>query len=99
MIGKVGVEAAKKGVTMAGKKLGEFFAKEGVQQAGKRALRDTLLYSAAEQVIPRALGQDAPDIRDTVVRQASGNILAEGVTAGLKGRSFFGEKGMKAGTA
>ena len=55
MIGKVGVEAAKKGVTMAGKKLGEFFAKEGVQQAGKRALRDTLLYSAAEQVIPRAL--------------------------------------------
>ena len=99
MIGKVGVEAAKKGVTMAGKKLGEFFAKEGVQQAGKRALRDTLLYSAAEQVIPRALGQDAPDIRDTLVRQASGNILAEGVTAGLKGRSFFGEKGMKAGTA
>ena len=99
MIGKVGVEAAKKGVTMAGKKLGEFFAKEGVQQAGKRALRDTLLYSAAEQVIPRALGQDAPDIRDTVVRQASGNILAEGVTAGLKGRSFFGERGMKAGTA
>ena len=99
MIGAAAKVAAKKGVTMAGKKLGEFFAKEGVQQAGKRALRDTLLYSAAEQVIPRALGQDAPDIRDTVVRQASGNILAEGVTAGLKGRSFFGERGMKAGTA
>ena len=100
---------------MAGQKLAEFFTKEGlkkagqqaitaatsegVKQAGKRALRDTLLYSAAEQVIPRALGQDAPDLRDTLVRQASGNILAEGVTAGLKGRSFFGERGMKAGTA
>ena len=28
MIGKVGVEAAKKGVTMAGQKLGEFFTKK-----------------------------------------------------------------------
>ena len=102
-------------IGMAGTKLAEFFTKEGikkagqqavkaatsegVKQAGKRALRDTLLYTAAEQAIPRALGQDAPDIRDTLVRQASGNILAEGVTAGLKGRSFFGEKGMKKGTA
>ena len=101
MIGAAAKVAAKAApaIKMAGTKLGEFFAKEGVKQAGKRALRDTLLYSAAEQVIPRALGQDAPDIRDTLVRQASGNILAEGVTAGLKGRSFFGERGMKAGTA
>jgi len=82
-----------------GKKLGAYLGSEGVKQAGKRALRDTILYTAAEQAIPRALGQNAPDIRDTLVRQASGNILAEGVTAGLKGRSFFGEKGMKAGTA
>ena len=36
MIGKVGVEAAKKGVTMAGQKLGEFFTKEGLKQAGKQ---------------------------------------------------------------
>ena len=101
MIGAAAKVAAKAApaIKMAGTKLGEFFAKEGVKQAGKRALRDTLLYSAAEQVIPRALGQDAPDIRDTLVRQASGNVLAEGVTAGLKGRSFFGERGMKAGTA
>ena len=97
----IGAAAAKIGpaVIMAGKKLGAYLGSEGVKQAGKRALRDTLLYTAAEQAIPRALGQDAPDIRDTLVRQASGNILAEGVTAGLKGRSFFGEKGMKAGTA
>ena len=89
--GKAGGKAVKEGIKAA--------TSEGVKQAGKRALRDTLLYTAAEQAIPRALGQDAPDIRDTLVRQASGNILAEGVTAGLKGRSFFGERGMKAGTA
>jgi len=87
-LGQMGVERAVKAAKS-----------EGVQQAGKRALRDTLLYSAAEQAIPRALGQEAPDLRDTLVRQATGNILAEGVTAGLKGRSFFGEKGMEAGTA
>lgn len=46
MIGKVGVEAAKKGVTMAGKKLGEFFAKEGVQQAGKSFKRHSSLFSS-----------------------------------------------------
>ena len=89
--GKAGGKAVKEGIKAV--------TSEGVKQAGKRALRDTLLYTAAEQAIPRALGQDAPDIRDTLVRQASGNVLAEGVTAGLKGRSFFGEKGMKAGTA
>ena len=87
-------------IGMAGQKLAEFFTKEGlkkagqqavkaatsegVKQAGKRAVRDTLLYSAAEQVIPRALGADAPDIKDTLVRQATGNIIAEGATAGLK---------------
>ena len=36
MIGKVGVEADKKGVTMAGQKLSEFFTKEGLKQAGKQ---------------------------------------------------------------
>jgi hypothetical protein len=87
-------------IGMAGTKLAEFFTKEGlkkagqqavkaatsegVKQAGKRAVRDTLLYSAAEQVIPRALGADAPDIKDTLVRQATGNIIAEGATAGLQ---------------
>ena len=35
-IGKAGVEAAKKGVTMAGQKLSEFFTKEGLKQAGKQ---------------------------------------------------------------
>ena len=92
--------AVGKKAVMAGQKLGSYFSKEGAKklgeqavkaatsegtkQAGKRALRDTILYSAAEQVIPRALGQQAPDIKDTLVRQATGNIIAEGATAGLK---------------
>jgi len=96
--GPQAVAAGKKAV-MAGQKLGTYFSKEGAkklgeqavkaatsegaQQAGKRVLRDTLLYTAAEQGIPRALGQQAPDIRDTLVRQATGNIIAEGATAGL----------------
>ena len=84
-----GVAAAKAfGAKMAGTKLGQYLASEGVKQgvkeAGKRAVRDTVLYTAAEQVIPRALGADAPPLRDTLVRQATGNIIAEGATAGLK---------------
>ena len=87
-------------IGMAGTKLAEFFTKEGlkkagqqavtaatsegVKQAGKRALRDTILYTGLEQGIPRVFGKEAPDIRDTLVRQATGNIIAEGATAGLK---------------
>ena len=89
--GKAGGKAVKEGIKAA--------TSEGVKQAGRRALRDTLLYTAAEQAIPRALGADAPDIRDTLVRQATGNIIAEGVTAGLKGRKFLGAKGMEEGRA
>ena len=77
-------EAFKAGATQLGEKAVKAATSEGVQQAGKRAIRDTLLYSAAEQVIPRALGAEAPSIRDTLVRQATGNIIAEGATAGLQ---------------
>jgi len=85
MIG-IGAAAAKIGpaVIMAGKKLGAYLGSEGVKQASKRALRDTILYTAAEQALPRALGADAPPLKDTLVRQATGNIIAEGATAGLK---------------
>ena len=89
--GKAGGKAVKEGIKAV--------TSEGVKQAGKRALRDTLLYTAAEQAIPRALGADAPDIKDTLVRQATGNIIAEGVTSGLKGRKFLGAKGMEEGRA
>lgn len=77
-------EAFKAGATQLGEQAVKAATSEGVQQAGKRALRDTVLYTAAEQAIPRALGADAPPLRDTLVRQATGNIIAEGATAGLK---------------
>ena len=82
-LGQMGVERAVKAAKS-----------EGVQQAGKRAVRDTLLYSAAEQVIPRALGADAPSLRDTLVRQATGNIIAEGATAGLQRAFPMGKSGL-----
>ena len=34
---KAGVEAAKKGIPMAGQKLADFFSKEGIKQAGNVA--------------------------------------------------------------
>ena len=71
-------------VRMAGTKLGQFLASEGVKEAAKRAARDTAVYTAAEQIIPRVFGQEAPDIRETLVRQATGNVIAEGVTGGLQ---------------
>ena len=71
-------------VRMAGSKLGQFLASEGVKEAAKRAARDTAVYTAAEQIIPRVFGQEAPDIRETLVRQATGNVIAEGVTGGLQ---------------
>lgn len=77
-------EAFKAGATQLGEQAVKAATSEGVKQAGKRALRDTVLYTAAEQAIPRALGADAPPLRDTLVRQATGNIIAEGATAGLK---------------
>ena len=71
-------------VRMAGSKLGQFLTSEGVKDAAKRAARDTAIYTAAEQVIPRVFGQEAPDIKETLVRQATGNVIAEGVTGGLQ---------------
>ena len=71
-------------IRMAGSKLGQFLTSEGVKEAAKRAARDTAVYTAAEQIIPRVFGQEAPDIRETLVRQATGNVIAEGVTGGLQ---------------
>ena len=58
MIGKVGVEAAKKGVTMAGQKLADFFTKEGLKQAGQQVgnVGKALYQNRAE--LASALGDD-----------------------------------------
>ncbi len=65
----------------AGEHLGAFLLRP--QGPAQRIARDTLAYTAAEQGVPRLLGVQAPPIQETLIRQAGGNIVAEGVTAGL----------------
>ena len=78
-------------IRKAGEKLGGFLLRpEGAVQ---RIARDTLAYTAAEQGVPRLLGVQAPPIQETLIRQAGGNIVAEGVTAGL-GKAFPGTGAM-----
>ena len=63
-------------IGMAGTKLAEFFTKEGLKKAGQQAV------TAATSEGVKQAGKRA--LRDTLVRQATGNIIAEGATAGLK---------------
>ena len=72
-------------IRKAGQKLGDFLLRpEGpIQQVA----RDTLAYTAAEQVVPRVFGGEAPPIEESLIRQAGSNIVAEGVTKGLE-RAF-----------
>ena len=70
---------------MAGSKLGDFLLRpSGPLQ---RVARDTLAYTAVEQAVPRIFGAEAPAIEESLIRQAGGNIFAEGVTQGL-GKAF-----------
>jgi hypothetical protein len=78
-------------IRKAGEKLGAFLLRP--QGAAQRIARDTLAYTAAEQGVPRLLGVQAPPIEETLIRQAGGNIVAEGVTAGL-GKAFPGTGAM-----
>jgi len=78
-------------IRKAGEKLGGFLLRP--EGAAQRIARDTLAYTAAEQGVPRLLGVQAPPIQETLIRQAGGNIVAEGVTAGL-GKAFPGTGAM-----
>ena len=65
----------------AGQKLGTFLLRP--QGPVQTIARDTLAYTAAEQAVPRLFGAKAPPIQESLIRQAGGNIVAEGVTGGL----------------
>ena len=52
-----------------------------------------MAYTAAEQAIPRIFGAEAPPIQESLIRQAGGNIIAEGVTGGLT-KAFPGNGAM-----
>ena len=112
MIGKVGVEAAKKGVTMAGQKLGEFFTKEGLKQAGQQvgnvgkalydnraalasALGDDLTRAGAQVMkAPEAVKAGAQAVGEAA-SQAAGQVGKEAVRTGIKLGGKAGGQGVK----
>jgi len=89
MIGKVGVEAAKKGVTMAGQKLGEFFTKEGLKQAGKQVAQQAGNIGRQTGNVGKALYQNRAELAaalgDDLTRAGAQVMKApEAVKAGAK---------------
>ena len=68
MIGKVGVEAAKKGVTMAGQKLSEFFTKEGLKQAGQQVGNVGKALYDNRAALASALGDDLTGVGKGVMK-------------------------------
>jgi len=70
-IGKAGVEAAKKGVTMAGQKLSEFFAKEGVKKVGQQVAQQAGQVFSKEGM--KQAGQQVAQQASNIGRQA-GNV-------------------------
>jgi len=55
---KAGVEAAKKGIPMAGQKLAEFFSKEGMKQAGQQVSNVGKALYDNRAALASALGDD-----------------------------------------
>ena len=112
MIGKVGVEAAKKGVTMAGQKLADFFTKEGLKQAGQQvgnvgkalydnraalasALGDDLTRAGAQVMkAPGAVKAGAQAVGEAA-SQATAQVGKEAVRTGIKLGGKAGGQGVK----
>ena len=62
MIGKVGVEAVKKAIPMAGQKLSEFFTKEGLKQAGKQVTQQAVNIGKQTGNVGKALYQNRAEL-------------------------------------
>jgi hypothetical protein len=106
MIGKVGVEAAKKGVTMAGQKLSEFFAKEGIKKAAQQAGQvfskeginqaGNVATQVGKQIMraPEAVKAGAQAVGEAA-SQAAGQVGKEAVRTGIKLGGKAGGQGVK----
>ena len=104
--------AVKTGVTMAGKKLGDFLVRQGIKVGGKaggyavkeagkvagRAAVDAGVGLALEQGLPRAMGQEpTSSLGESVLRQTSAGLIGRGVETGL-GKVFPGTAVTNMGT-
>ncbi len=59
---KAGVEAAKKGIPMAGQKLAEFFSKEGMKQAGQQVAQQASTIGKQAGNVGKALYQNRAEL-------------------------------------
>ena len=95
MIGKVGVEAAKKGVTMAGQKLSEFFTKEGLKQAGQQVGNVGKALYDNRAALASALGDDLTRAGAQVMK-APGAVKAGAQAVGEAASQAAGQVGKEA---
>ena len=92
---------AKTGITMAGKKLGDFLVRQGIKVGGKaggyavkeagkalgKAGVEAGIGLALEQGLPRAMGEEPRfSLGESALRQGSGALISQGVQSGLGGR-------------
>ena len=98
MIGKVGVEAAKKGVTMAGQKLSEFFTKEGLKQAGKQVAQQAGNIGRQTGNVGKALYQNRAELAAALGDDltAVGKGIMKGPEAIRGGAKVVGDAASKA---
>ena len=95
MIGKVGVEAAKKGFTMAGQKLSEFFTKEGLKQAGQQVGNVGKALYDNRAALASALGDDLTRAGAQVMK-APGAVKAGAQAVGEAASQAAGQVGKEA---
>jgi len=80
MIGKVGVEAVKKAIPMAGQKLSEFFTKEGLKQAGKQVTQQAVNIGKQTGNIGKALYQNRAELASALGDDLT--AVGKGIMAG-----------------
>jgi len=98
MIGKVGVEAAKKAIPMAGQKLSEFFTKEGLKQAGKQVAQQAGNIGRQTGNVGKALYQNRAELAAALGDDltAVGKGIMKGPEAIRGGAKVVGDAASKA---